>query len=382
MDEAEVLLGAEAIRMADAYLKLDPSMLADLLEVSATLRKRPTLRDMTMECVGELDEVLKNRAEIDPFFKRLNEQVEPTLEPILHPHTGMFRALLVVAVLPYTLQLYRSWKIPTQVLTDTMSDVSIWSRSYHQEHGVWGLQNLRWLLHHLKGQLFRIGRLQFMVDAFTHSFVMFQHEEGSKVCLLSEEGISYRADGLVNGTNRVEAGEERWEARYSETPTDYIGHPMHATGYVHRHTVQLSKKEWRLILRKGDPILDVHIPEDGRLTMEQCLASFQAAKLFFEQHVPQHRARAFVCTSWLLDSQFQSILPPTSNIVQFQQLFRLFPVLSYAEETYSRVFGKHELNPETAPRDTSLRRAILKYIQEGNHMRAAAGVRLVDESVT
>jgi hypothetical protein len=80
-----------------------------------------------------------------------------------------------------------------------------------------------------------------------------------------------------------------------------------------------------------------------------------------------------------MDPQFQAFLPASSNIVNFQKEFYLFPVRSNEDETYRRVFGTKTIDPATASRNTGLRRAILDYVAAGNQLQAAAGFLLKDD---
>ncbi|MBE6958856.1 MAG: hypothetical protein E7447_06885 [Ruminococcaceae bacterium] len=76
-------------------------------------------------------------------------------------------------------------------------------------------------------------------------------------------------------------------------------------------------------IKKGDPVLEVHIPADGAMTREQCDASFAMAKEFFAKFYPEYDYRCFTCHSWLLDPQLKSLLDEDSNIIRFQDRFEI-----------------------------------------------------------
>ena len=61
---------------------------------------------------------------------------------------------------------YREKGIPEKILTDTLSDIVIWTKTWSELEGRLYLGELEWLKRHLEGRLFRLGRLQFcMADS-------------------------------------------------------------------------------------------------------------------------------------------------------------------------------------------------------------------------
>lgn len=72
---------------------------------------------------------------------------------------------------------------------------------------------------------------------------------------------------------------------------------------------------------KGDPVLEVHIPEDGPLTVDAVNASFAMAGEFFPEFFPDFSYEYMTCHSWLLDPTLKELLKPESNILQFQGRF-------------------------------------------------------------
>lgn len=84
-----------------------------------------------------------------------------------------------------------------------------------------------------------------------------------------------------------------------------------------------------------------------------------------------------MCASWLLDDQLRRLPPPASNIVAFQSDYFLYPVRSDDGETIAKVFGAPLDDLSKAPEDTPLRRAIVKHLLSGRHMRSGASFILI-----
>ena len=57
----------------------------------------------------------------------------------------------------YTLPFYEKKGLPLSVFYDTMADISVWCENNDNK----GLKNYNWLKNHLKGELFKVGRLQY-----------------------------------------------------------------------------------------------------------------------------------------------------------------------------------------------------------------------------
>lgn len=74
-------------------------------------------------------------------------------------------------------------------------------------------------------------------------------------------------------------------------------------------------------LKKGDPIIEVHIPADGPLTPAECERSLAQAREFFAKYYPDYDYRCFTCHSWLLDPTLGKLLSEDSNIIRFQKMF-------------------------------------------------------------
>jgi hypothetical protein len=128
----------------------------------------------------------------------------------------------------------------------------------------------------------------------------------------------------------------------------------------------------RLQHQRGDGAIDLHVPDSGPLTPESIDASLAEARAFFPRHFPDESYTAFACGSWLLDPQLLEYLPPTSNIVGFQQRFELDPYEQpegIDADVEVRRFVFRDLNTplDRLPRDTTLRRAVLDHLQSGRH---------------
>lgn len=82
-----------------------------------------------------------------------------------------------------------------------------------------------------------------------------------------------------------------------------------------------SKDYDAISVKKGDSVLEIHIPETGKLVKEDCEFSIKKAKEFFNKFFPEFKFKYFSCNSWLLDDTLKDMLNENSNIVRFSDMF-------------------------------------------------------------
>jgi hypothetical protein len=290
----------------------------------------------------------------------------------------LFTAVVVLSGLPLIIARNRANGIPDAVTRATCRDLELWMRHDRLPNGTWAFSRLGWMMHHIHGRLHRLGRLQFVHQPFTGRVAVYRHRATGTVTTLSTAGVVYRRDGLVNGTNG-RSEDDAWTATLAETADAVTGHPIAPRGFADPTPVTLNLAEWVPVLAKGDPTLDLHIPQDGPMDHQHCGEALRQALAFYPRYYPALPApRAFTCYTWLLDPQYSDLLPPTSNIVRFQREFRCFPLPSDDLDPFFRVFGGKPADLHAAPRDTTLRRAMLDHTLAGGAFRQAGGFILID----
>ncbi|MCX5420053.1 acyltransferase domain-containing protein [Streptomyces sp. NBC_00078] len=120
----------------------------------------------------------------------------------------------------------------------------------------------------------------------------------------------------------------------------------------------------------GMPCLNIHIPDYlGPLSPAACERSLALAGEFFTRYYPEEKYRAALCHSWLLDPQLREYLPAGSNIVRFQERFRVAREDREAADTepVQFVFGDPALPIESLPRRTAVERAVGDHLRAGGH---------------
>jgi len=300
----------------------------------------------------------------------------------LGPEGERLAAVVYAGAIPRLASRYRERGIPADVLIDTVQDIPLWMETHRVRHGRPGLSELNWLTRHLNGKLFRLGRLQFEFQTCPFAALVFRNRETGEPAVLSEAGIRYRGDGQVDGTCGLEDPAGGWTSDYEFDGSRHRGHPISRTGTASPNAIELPGNQWELALRTGDPVLNVHIPEGGRMSPEACRDSYTRAIRFVEQCFPDKPFKAFACESWLLDARFRELLPQDSNIVRFQDDYYLLPVLADENQTLERVFGfgtKLTDLPSLAAR-TSLQKVVRDHFASGGKIHNFGGILVKEDA--
>lgn len=354
-----------------AALQLPEDVLQAILCAASMIRNNAYLSRLAWHYQREL---FANPDKVNPWTVYI-----PNLEAHMGNDAGLFLLVVIFSGFRTCVNMYQTKGISSDIMTETFRDVMVTLNHYKEKSGHWGMEHL-WLFYHFSGRLFRLGRLQFAIDTFDGDILVYRNRSSSQTIAIAEPGIQYRSDGQVNGTSNRYDSQSPWVSTFQEDDNTISGNPVTPHGAAIPTTVTLPKSEWDLVLSKGDEVLAIHIPEGSKLHPDACLQSFQNAEEFFQTFFSDVYVKAYTCNTWLFDPQFQSLLPDSSNIVRFQREFYLYPTLNNGKSFIKEVFSQEDQwDPARAPRDTSLRRAILDHIESGGVMRSAGGFILRDD---
>ena len=101
-------------------------------------------------------------------------------------------------------------------------------------------------------------------------------------------------------------GEIRWLRHHLSMNLFKLGRLQFAFG---KATCDVDEKN----IKKGDNVIEVHIPAEGPLVKEECEKSFERAKAFFKAFYPDYEYRCFTCNSWLMDENLKKLLKKTQK---------------------------------------------------------------------
>lgn len=143
----------------------------------------------------------------------------------------------------------------------------------------------------------------------------------------------------------------------------------------------MNNKSWSkngITVYGGDPVINIHIPEDGPLTHDDVIESYRRAYRYFGCS----GTRAFVCNSWLLYPGNYEFLSVNSNIRKFMNDFDIITRhdAKYCGDLW-RVFGPCQPFDDTSkfPCKTELQRNMIRYLNEHDYTTGSGyGIFLFD----
>lgn len=304
----------------------------------------------------------------------------PVLDAALGDEAGAFYLLVGLAAIPVIQAQHQKLGIADPISADTCSRLypEIVGRYRDHHAGRFGVRpgSLYWLRHYIRGDLYRLGRLDYMVRPFNGPLEVFRHRQTRAVVALAADGSWFDGEGLAAAPEAAGA----WQANLQQKNGGVDGFPISPEGYAVGQRTFLPLDLWESALVPGEPILDVHIPGGGQMTPERCRDSMLQALEFFPRHFPQRPFKGFACGSWILNPQLGQIYRPDSNMVLWQRELYLYPIPSGDRSGLVFVFGVDEVDPATAPRDTSLRRAFVEHMHAGGRL-IAGGMFFLSEDM-
>ncbi|MBQ7780322.1 MAG: amidohydrolase family protein [Clostridia bacterium] len=128
-------------------------------------------------------------------------------------------------------------------------------------------------------------------------------------------------------------------------------------------------------IKNGDNVLEIHIPEGGKLTTAACEESISRAKEFFAKYFPKFEYTVFTCHSWLLDDTLKEFLLDESGIIRFGNMFdKVGEDESSALIRYLFTWNTTELNLKYQLPRSSLAKTVQKEMANGKKFHETLGV--------
>jgi hypothetical protein len=346
-----------------------------LLETARRVRGNPALLALAVHCHRLLFEHLE--------YPQEGVGTWPSLERVLPRElAGVFYLLVALGVVPLGRAAHRRKGIPEAVTRDTLNDLTELVWFYRRKNdGRWGilLRVAGWLRLHVAADVFRLGRFEYILAPFEAKARAFRHRRDGTVLALADDGVWFDPGGHAWAGEASGDRERGWTSELALDERTVTGFPMSPYGVAVREKVELPLSEWECVLASGDLVLDTHIPAGEGMPPDRCADSMRQALAFFPRHFPAKPCVGFTCASWLLNPDLAEFHSPTSNMVQWQRELYLLPCPSDGHCGAFHVFGEDRVDPATAPRNTSLLRAMVAQVEAGKPLRAGAMFMLSED---
>jgi len=301
-------------------------------------------------------------------YENSNTRLAP-LEKILGDDGPIFYLLIALAIVPRMKTCHQRLGIPEQVTRDTCRQVKCFYDNFSRAHGGRPgiFEQVSWLKNYVNGTLyFRLGRFEYWSLPFNQDYKVYRRRGDGRTIALAGPAWKINSSGWIEGIGAEAGNKSCQQTVLKQIGPGTYGFPINPKGFVEAGPVCLPETDWECVLENGVQILSMHIPAGGGMSIEKCAESLQEARRFFRRYFPSPAPRAIICGSWMFSPILEQILPADSNLVRFMRELYLCPVNSRGNDALWFVFLQKPFDPATAPRETSLQRAILNYLQAGN----------------
>lgn len=363
--EAAFFDDPQGVAATARFCGLDPAAVAAVTELQASLAASPELSRLLRHLlwIG-----MVSAAGRPPLPVPL-----PTFESTLGEHGCCIYLLAALAWAHLLKAHHRRLGIPEEVTRDTCRQVACFlgnhRRAARGRPGIHPPQFL-WLRTYLHGNVYvRLGRFEYWLRPYDGETFVCREKTTGRSQTLAADALNFDRDGFALDGAAVPP-ERAWTSSLSIGPDAAEGHPANPDGSASREKIRLGFDAWEPFLMKGTPVLDLHIPAGGGMEVEAALDSFRRAKAFFARYFPDRRPAAIACQSWIFNPQLPEILPPAANLVRLQQRVHLCPLHSSPADGLWFIFFMTPFDLATAPRETSLQRAVAGHLAAGRRWRS------------
>ena len=129
-------------------------------------------------------------------------------------------------------------------------------------------------------------------------------------------------------------------------------------------------------LYEGERVISVHIPSDAVLTRESLDRTYKMCYEFFRKFFPGFTYDKIYCHSWLMSPDLKYILQDGSRILEFQSDYELVYTSDDSSSCLFWLFYKDgaDIDYNSLPENTSLRKAAKKRLLDGGKVRSGIGI--------
>ena len=287
-------------------------------------------------------------------------------------HAGVYNLLAVLTAFEYVEKTYARLGLPPEVaqatLQYTTGAIAEYAAGNDNKLGING-RKLHWFRFYIDGKLFRIGRLEFMIqDPLPYLPIACRRNSDGKVIALCRNGWLLSKDGLQLFESDDPA-KAYIKAKVEQTTDTISGIPINPRGFAEvDRFITLNTNEYTPLWNMWDLVPGVHIPGGGGMKRSLIEDSLRKARDFFPKYF-NRKVAGFSCYSWIYNPDFEEELP-NSNLADFMREVYLFPIKSVGVEGLYFVFGKSDKDWSDYPADNSLRLAFHRLREAGKRLKA------------
>ena len=309
----------------------------------------------------------------------LKLQVSPALQsPVWGENEGIAALIASLSCVPLIEENCRKKGIPEHYALDALQwiggTVVIYKLSHNNIPGH-SLKQLYWLHYHVDGELYRIGRFEYLIHRLPEWCPLVFRNDDGVIAVLAAPGMKFDANGLVTLKDEVVV------STIEEDGPFITGIPCTVEGIARvNETLTIDRREFRSVFSPWDIVPSIHIPGGLRRSWEDAVSSMKEAKEFFKRYL-KREIPAIVCGSWILNPALERFAPK-GNMARFRKEVFCVPMIRWGDKGRDGMFfafGRDDVPPTEIEPVNSLQKALQEVYKAEGTLRTGAMFVLTED---
>lgn len=265
--------------------------------------------------------------------------------------------------------------LPFDIISDSLFGLESEMLAYYDMHGRYGMRDyVDWYLYFIRGEIIRIGRLQYQHFKFSNRYRVFK--KGDDIAVFPNN-IEMHKLGSEFGSLGQTDEEGKYLATIEVKDGKVTGYRSDRYGEVAPTPVTLEG--YTEVVCEGDNLFSIHITNGEPFSIDLIRDSFARADEVVKKYYADLNIKGYIGYSWVFNKHLRDIMGRDTNITMLADLFTVYPFRGGHHGIYEYVFSCPANTPyEQLAEKTSMQKAIKKYLLDGNYFIEKAAIRIIE----
>ena len=264
--------------------------------------------------------------------------------------------------------------LPIEIISDSLSGIESEMLAYYDMHARYGMRDyVGWYTYFLLGEIIRVGRLQYQFMKFGTAVKVYERD--GDIAIMANNRDAHK-NGLFFGATGNQDEDGKFFAELKIDGDRVTGY--RADRYGELSTTPETIEGYREVLKEGDNVVAIHITNGEPFHIDTVRESFRMMDEVIEKYYSDLDIKAYHGYSWVFNKHLRDIMGRDTNLTLLADMFDLYPTSGGHHGIFEYVFKRPGSTPiEELPEDTSMQRAIKKYLLDGNVFCEMACIRMI-----
>lgn len=295
------------------------------------------------------------------------------------PARNMFAPLLLIREIPDAVKRYEKLGLTDAQIKKNLGNIKInlWVHEITAGYPSLSQGLYNWLTLYTKALIVDHKGFNYQPHSWMHDSMVLKNKKSGECVIVMTSGVFHK-DGLFLGSAGITEEEGSFKVEFNEYTDMIFAHPV-KNGRVQPKIEKFDKSEWKVVLRRGDDVISLHIPRNTNLDPDYVSESFKEGCELVKKLYPDRSFKCLMCNSWLMEPKLVEILGPDAKLSKFTTRFAKHPIKDTAGAGCLGYVWPGEKCPiEERSERTTLQRGIKKLMLDGSFILGTAGIILED----